>query len=128
MITVHLHQEHDEAPRCGYGLELFGRVHGRQEHPMTGAMLRQDAIILSESFAPGSEVELSGNFNDPECVGDTRSLPPFRVAPDEARDEGRVGDPGLSLILPEPQETAASGTVGVEVHPRGKLRTRSRSV
>lgn len=101
----------------GDGLDLFGGVCGRQENATTRAMLRQNAIIVSESFAVGSDVELSSDLNDPECVGDTRSLPPIRVAPDKTRDEGRVGDAGLPLILAEPQETATRRTVCVEVHP-----------
>ena len=128
MIIVHLHQEHDNVPMSGDGFDLFGHIPRRQEHAIAGAMRREDAIVFSERFAAGRDVELSGNFNDPEGVGDTRLLPPFRVAPDETRDEGRVGDARLPLILAEPQETAASRTVCVEVHPGREWRTRSRSV
>lgn len=128
MLVVHLFQEHDEAPLRGKGLDLFGRVPGRQEHTTTGAMLRQDAIIFGESLAARRDAERLGNFDDHARVGGTRSLPPLRVAPDETCDEGRVGDAGLSLILAEPQETAASRTVCVEIHARGELRPRSRRV
>ena len=95
---------------------------------MTGAMLRQDLIILNESIRAGRDAKLSGNFDEHKRVGSARSLVPFRVAWQKACDEGGIGHARFALIFTEPQETAASRTVHIEGHDRGELRTCSRSV
>ena len=128
MIFVHVHQEHDERTMDGNGFDLFRCVRRHYEHAMTGAVLGQDLIVLVEHLATRGNVEFARNLDDPEQVRGAGSLPPFGVALAETRDEGRVGKVGLPLILAQPQETPASRTVYVQVHPEGELRTRSRRV